>query len=357
MSDPTITLADTLTTSAALDADASPTLAPALYRHSRRETWGLGAVTQHQHDRIEIQFQDGRARVFKKGYYHLLDAVDRPLDVTLGIVRALRGMKGEAPAQSASRSRVPPSIEEQVAFFRELFTDGFASEEYAAQHRGDGRKRPLKRHRDALVATAKEKLDKKVMQRALHGGDFTGLLEAAGEVLARTDLVPVKERKAFLAMDPTHHEPTMNALVALLHGKSALTVRFDAFVSALTRALGEAPSWELVTAFLGALRPSEHVVVRPRVMTVQAAWMAPGLKISSRPMGLLYERFLAMMKRVEAALRDAELEPRDLLDVGDFSWATLRPSARERIFERRRELGIGPSVEGAAAARRDQEAA
>ncbi|MCA9609983.1 MAG: hypothetical protein KC619_30510 [Myxococcales bacterium] len=348
------TLADSLDTSSALEVDASPTLAPALFRHSRRERWGLGAVTQHLHDRIEIQFQDGRARVFKQGYYHLLDAVDRPLDVTLGIVRALRGMNGETPAR-ATRGRVPPSVDEQVGLFRELFEDGFQSEAYAAQHRGDGRKRPLKRHRDALVATAKEKLDKKAMQRALHAGDYDALLEAAGEVLAHTDLVAVKDRKAFLAMDPAHREATMSALVALLHGKSPLTVRFDAFVAALSRALGETPSWELVTIFLGALRPDEHVVIRPNVMTLQAAWMAPGLKMSKRPMGLLYERFLAMTRRVDEALRAAELSPRDLLDVADFSWATLRPAARERIFERRLELGTGPSIEPAA--QREQEAA
>ncbi|MCB9592973.1 MAG: hypothetical protein H6719_09600 [Sandaracinaceae bacterium] len=320
----------------------------ALFRHSRREVWGLGTVVQALDDRLRMQFQDGRTRTFKKGYYHLLDAVDRPLDVTLAIVTALRNMADGGSTPKGAGGRMPPSLEEQIAYFAELFEDGFLSESYAEQHRGDGRKRPLKRHRDAMVTAAAEGLGAKVLQRRLAADEHTAVHAAASSVLALTDLVSAKERKAFAEIDPSHHAAVASSLHALLHGKSKIAVRIDGYVASLERALGEAPSWELTTVLLGAVHPATHLVMRTSPLTLQAAWMAPGLMLSGRPMGLLYERFHAMTMRVDEALREAGHEPRDLLDVCDFMWMTLKPAARERIFERRGAYGVGaPKVAGA----------
>ena len=91
---------------------------PTLFRHMKRESWGLGILQSVMDDRIQMQFQDGRNRSFKKGYYPLLDAVDRPMNIAAGIVDALQSMMPEddrpelnlysaAPSASAAPPRAP----------------------------------------------------------------------------------------------------------------------------------------------------------------------------------------------------------------------------------------------------------
>ncbi len=314
---------------------------PPLLRHSRREQWGLGVMVDRGGDRVNIQFQDGRARTFKEGYYHLFEAVDRRLDVALGIVEALHSMSGQ-PARVAGSRRQPVTLEEQVEHFAALFPEGFRGDDYVEAHRGDERRRPLKRHRDHLVARAAEALSSRAIKKAINASDPAAVLAAAGEVVAATDLVKVAERKRFLDIKKKHHEAVADALFALLHGRSALTPRFDAWVATLERALGAAPSWELATVLVGAAHPDAHVVVRESVFTRQAVFMAPGLTIPSRPMGILYERLLALTVGVRDALVEADLEPRDLFDVQDFMWLTLKPAAQRAIRERRRDAELAP---------------
>lgn len=308
---------------------------PTLFRHTKRESWGLGILQKVMDDRIQMQFQDGRNRYFKHGYYHLLDAVDRPMNVAAGIVDALQQMMPEEDRPELKNRILPPSMDEQVEYLRELFPGGFQDEAYAEHHRGDGRKRPLKRHRDALVARAEKYLSRKILQ-----GDPTEAHKMANKVLTVTGLVGAKERKKFKSIAEEHHEEVISALRALLYGKSKLIGRIDGYVRALEKAMGDTPSWELTTVFLGAVHPKEHVVVRARVLSLQAQWMAPGLLVSDRPMGLLYERLVHMTKGVEELLVEAGLEPRDFLDLHDFMWITLKPAGQKKIMaaRQRRQL-------------------
>lgn len=320
-----------------LDAYESKAAAPTLFRHSLRDKWGLGMVIRKLDDRVHMQFQDGRKRTFVNRFYHLIEAVDRPLDATMGIVSGLRsmfeGMEDDL-LMTNERRKDPVSLDEQILYFRELFEDGFQSQAYAESHRGDGRKRPLKRHRDAAVKKAAEVLPKKAFS-----GDPSDVHAAASKVLNLTDLVPAKERKAFAAIEPEHHEAVATTLRALLYGESKLTNRFDAWVRALERALGEAPSWQLATALPALIAPDEHPAVRIGIYERQAKWMAPGLRTSDRPMGLLYTRLDAMMTAMRERMVEKGLSPRDLLDVRDFMWLTLKPAGRKRIMEIRSAHG------------------
>ncbi len=85
----------------------------------------------------------------------------------------------------------------------------------------------------------------------------------------------------------------------------------------------------------GVAQPDEHIAVKPELFQRQALWMAPGLRCSDRPMGLLYERMRTMALGVRERIEALELTPRDLLDVRDFMWLTLKPAARTRIAEMR----------------------
>ena len=238
--------------------------APVLFRHTKRDVWGLGIVIRKADDRVHMQFQDGRKRTFIDGYYHFLDAVDRPLDITMSIVDGLKsmceGFDDEQRLTNAPRVK-EISLDEQIVYFHEKYEDGFQSAEWTEDHRGDGRKRPLKRHRDPAVAKAKDLLSKAAFKQSpaeIHA--------AAVKVVKMTGLVPAKERKAF--------------------------------------------------------------------------WMAPGLRLPERPMGLLFERLVAMTDATRERMEEKGLKPRDMLDVRDFMWLTLKPAGRKRIMEMRQEARL-----------------
>lgn len=304
-----------------------------LFRHTQREMWGLGIVLARDDDRVKMQFQDGRTRSFANGYYHMLDAVDRPLDLTRSVVNALCSMVDDEAAPRATGPE-PVSFDEQIRFFQAKYPAGFHDAEYMERHRGDGRKKPLKRQRDGLVEKA-VKLQKTQMSKWMKAGEYAEIHKAAKGVANVTDLVAAKERKLFASIGEEHHEMLATSLHALLHGTSKLVARMDGFIRTLTTAMGTAPSWGLASVFLGAVHPEQHVVVRGKVLALQCAWMAPGLSVSDNPMGILYERLANMTKDVKARLGEAGFEPRDMLDVTDFMWATLRPMAQKEILKMR----------------------
>lgn len=310
---------------------------PTLLQHSLREEWGLGIVTKREDDRVHLQFQDGFPRSFKKGYYHLFEAVDRRLDITLGIVDALQSMLGTQKKKTRRVRTV--TLDEQIAYFGDLFEDGFAGEDYLHKHRNDGRSNPLKRHRDGLIDTAKDELGKAKLQRMLQGGNPRSVFEAAAEVVACTDLIKLKERKLFLAMSPKEHAAFANALFSLLHSRASFARRFDDLVAALERGMGKAPSWELATVFMAGLRPDKHTVVRMNTHSRQAEYMAPGLRLTDRPMGIFYERLLQMSTTIRETLEENGYEPTDFFDVFEFMWQTLRPAAQKEIRANAAEAG------------------
>ncbi|MFT5355584.1 MAG: hypothetical protein ACI9KE_002803 [Polyangiales bacterium] len=323
-----------------------------LFRHTRREMWGLGIVLARDDDRVKMQFQDGRTRSFANGYYHMLDAVDRPLDLTRSVVNALCSMVDEEDAPRATGPE-PVSFDEQISFFQSKYAAGFQDVEYSERHRGDGRKKPLKRQRDGLVEKA-VKLQKASMAEWMKAGEYAEIHKAAKGVANVTDLVAAKERKLFASIGEEHHEMFAASLHALLHGTSKLVARMDGFIRTLTTAMGTAPSWGLASVFLGSVHPEEHVVVRGKVLALQCAWMAPGLSVSDNPMGILYERLANMTKEVKARLEAEAFEPRDMLDVTDFMWATLRPMAQKEILKVRRTT---PRLTAAAGDASEQQAA
>lgn len=315
---------------------ANPGL-PSLYHHSKRQQWGLGLIIRHRGDRADLQFQDGRMRTLHLNYKHLLEPVDRPYDLARGLVEALEAMAPDELRPRASRGPAPISLLSQARYFRELYPEGFGGDRYRSDRRNDGRKRALLRHRDALIGAAKKMLSKEAI--AKHRADGGALLvhAAAVKVANRSDLVSAKERRAFAKIDMVHHEGIAVALRALLHGTSPIAQRFDAWVRTLETAMGQTPSWQLATLFLAAFAPEKHFVVQPKTVERQAEFMAPGLRAGTRPMGVLYERLLGMVHSTRERMLDEGLAPRDMMDVREFMWLTLKPKARKWISERAAE--------------------
>lgn len=327
---------DSNLTNQTLEDHTTDAQAPVLYRHSKRDQWGLGIVENRYDDRISLIFQDGRLRRFKSGFYHLLEAVDRPFDVTHRIVTNLESMSGNKKKRASRKSTVKPvSLEEQLGLFETLFNDGFSGEDYLQEHRGDGRKRPLKRHRDEIIERASA-LSKSSFSKMRRAGSYDEIFDVMAAALNATDLISPKERKEFSKIKPTQHEALADALYALLHGGSALHTRFDGFVRALESAMGATPSWALATALLAAVHPEEHILINEKSVAQQALWMAPGVAVGHVPSGVLYERLLGMIAQVRTFLEDSDLHPRDMFDVLNFMLLTLKPAARKKIVSGRR---------------------
>lgn len=310
-----------------------------------RDQWGLGIVEDQFDDRVSLIFQDGRLRKFKIGSYHLLEAVDRPYDVTDRIVSNLESMSGKKKKRAARKATTKPvSLDEQVQFFVGLFEEGFSGGDYTDEHRGDGRKRPLKRHRDAMVEHA-QALGKTSFAKKRREGEYKELFDVMAQTLNSTDLISPKERKGFSKIKPRHHEALADSLYALLHGGSALHARFDGFVRALESAMGATPSWSLATALLAAVHPEEHVVINEKTVAQQALWMAPGVAVGQVPSGVLYERLLSMIGQVRTFLEENALDPRDMFDIVNFMLLTLKPAARKKIVsERRARASVAPAA-------------
>lgn len=66
------------------------------------------------------------------------------------------------------------------------------------------------------------------------------------------------------------------------------------------------------------------------MFSVQAEILDESVRANRRPNGRSYVRLLALARRVEGSLAALGMAPRDLLDVYDFMWTTLRPSARKQ---------------------------
>ncbi|MCA9615585.1 MAG: hypothetical protein KC586_22670, partial [Myxococcales bacterium] len=232
------------------------------------------------------------------------------------------------------RRSEPITLDEQLAYLVVEFPKVFADPGWAEEHRGDGRKRPLKRHRDALIARARRELSEDALKATREKG-ADAVVDGLAKIAKSTSLVGTKEAGELASIDAAHHEAVADALFALLHGKAPLEERFDKWVRALETALGEVPSWQLATLYLGTFDPDRHAVVHPSAFESQARFMSPGLRCGDRPMGVLYERLRTMAREVFDRLSERSLVPRDLLDVHDFMWATLKPAARAEIEEER----------------------
>ena len=114
-------------------------------------------------------------------------------------------------------------------------------------------------------------------------------------------------------------------------GDGPYEARFTRWVDVLSHSDEDRVTWPLATAIQALVQPAQHVAIKPSVFRAQAQWMAPSMPYESTPSGDLYTRMHKMSMEVARRLEKAELPPRDLLDVYDFIWTTLRPKARKLL--------------------------
>jgi len=303
--------------------------APLLYHHTKRPEWGLAIVAWERPEKRAYQFQDGQLRVFKDGFYQFLEEVDLPADQSAEVLASLGRALGRSEKSRASGTRKATALiplSAQIAYFREQFPEGFGDEAWLSGKRGSGAPRRLKRHRDPAVAQAREALDKGVLDDLIAKDEHIKIIEALLAVLTKTDLVSTVKLAPLSNLAEDRQAPVAEALRDLLYGDGAIVPRLTRFNSWLAKG-----SWELVTAPLGLVHPDVHICVRQNVFKQQAQWMAPRMVHSTKPDGPGYERYLSMVGSIAEKLTAEGMPPRDLFDVFDFCYETLRPAVRASL--------------------------
>lgn len=318
----------------------------ALYQHSKRKEWGLALLAWERDGKRGYQFEDGELRIFKEGYYQLLDEVEEvenkaTIIAKLDAKRAGAAKKDDKKKRGgiSSKAEDMPTPGEQVLVFTALFPGGFDDPKWIKDQRGEGG-RALKRHRDHAIKRAQEELAKDSLDALLDAGQSRSVIERACTVLDKTDLVSKAQvdplRKA------SRDTRLAQALRDFLHGTDDVETRFAHLCRALATSTKKPPSWQLATALGSLVHPQEHVCVRPSVFALQALTMAPRLRPSKTPTSMAYVGYVKMSKAVIDQLIADGQTPRDLLDVHDFIWVTLRPAAKEVLEQIRIDAAANP---------------
>ena len=303
----------------AVNSDDTPDQ-DALYRHSKRDKWGVAVFLWERDGKRAFRFADGETRVFKQGFYQLMVPAPAPEDGSAEELRA----KVRASI-SGKKEEIIPTVGDQLILLLKDYPQGFEGEAWRDKHRGGGRR--LKRHRDPAIKQARELLDAERIAGLHKHGDYVGVLDSLVEVMAGTDLVPSAHIAKLKKTRPTQEfAATIRSMTA---NPAEATVR--QLQAGFVGAQGPATSWQLLTAPLALLAPHKHMCVRPSVFGVQGRIVMPRFTPPKRAGEAAYQRYIEVAHMVEDELRELGHPPTDLLDLHDFVWMTLRPAAREEL--------------------------
>lgn len=302
-----------------------------LYRHVKRPQWGVAIKAWERDDTSAYQFEDGQLRKFRKEYEKLLVPADDLGERTDHIRNNLRRVvNAGGPDNGAKVIDAVAPFSEQVELFTRLYPKGFQDPQWIEDHRKtDGS--ALKRHRDPVVKETQESLAEDRCQEAVASGQHEDLAEAIADILASTDLVPISHAKSLRGLDPEEQRIYVESVVDLLHGDREYEERFKDYLNTLQELFEERPSWRIATALPGLMYPQTQTVVRRSAFIRQAGSIAPTARYSKRAKVAAYRNFRRVALGTRERLSAAGHEPRDLLDVYDFVWATLRTSALDHL--------------------------
>jgi hypothetical protein len=318
--------------------DEAPQPTSTLVRHRKRPEWGAAICAWIRQERQAYQFEDGKLRVFKQGWYDRIEEIDLPLNKAATTAARLNRKRGLTALHKMASTFDGISFEDQLRLLGHFYPGGFSGEKWQKEKRGAEQKRRLKRHRDAAVAHAREALSADAIDKMIADEDYDAAWDTIVDVLKSTDLVNTRQMKTLTMLEPDKRETMVKRTRQLLWSDEPYKIRLERFIGALALATGKEPSWQLATALPALVHPKEHICVRPTSMKAQASWMAPRLKWSKVPSAPLYMRLHDMVITVREELTEGDYEPTDMLDIYDFMWTTLRPKAREALKSIKAEM-------------------
>jgi hypothetical protein len=316
-----------------------------VYLHSKRKGWGLAAVAWERNGKRGYVFVDGEERTFAKEYCNLFE----PVRATTPEAQRLLAEVGKPDkastaskngrARKASGKTETRTVDEQIAVFGKLFPDGFVGAPWRKKHRGTGKGRRLKRHRDAAVADARAQLSREAIEALTAEGRTDEVLRRAVAVLEATDLVTKSQLEALRVARAT--TPLVEGLCDYLHEEDPEGKRFGEFARRLGRNTDGRCNWPLFTALRALVQPEAHVCVRTGAIRAQAAILFADVGKDTRITARRYLQYLAIAENLRDRLTAAGMAPTDLIDIYDFMWETTRPAHAELYDEVRAEAAAG----------------
>ena len=301
-----------------------------LYRHETRPEWGLALMAWDSSDKCAFQFDDGKLRIFKKGFHHLM----KPIEVEESVEKRITSELEDTLEATGGRRRQPLKpvypFSDQLRIFEKLYPNGFEGEKWEEKHRGVNGGR-LKRHRERVKNRAQERLSLEELDALIDAGKEEEIVDRAVEVLKLTNLARLGRVKGLDELEGEQRKEAGLRIRDLLHGDDRYGARFRDFLRTLRAGLDKRPSWRLATALPALVHPEEHACVRQSAFRRQAAIFGPSRLYSRRPKRTAYENYRQVAKATKERLEEEGYSPRDLLDVHDFIWATLRPSAKKHL--------------------------
>lgn len=300
-----------------------------LYQHTKRKKWGLAVLAWEQGDKRGYQFEDGKLRVMMHGYFHLLEPIEVPAVRAASLLAHVDLSAAQRQPTQQKRPAAPPmTFEDQLAVFAHFHPGGFAGDDWGKKVRGDGVSKRLKRHLDPAVRDAQEQLSAEKLDELRAAGQGAEVFETVLAILGRSALVQKKQLKPMESLAEERRDSFASALRALLYGDAPFAERLAAYLREIPEA-----GWELATVLPALVHPQNCVCVRPSIFQQQALGLKQRIRHSRAPQADVYSRYEAMARTLREKLVEAEIVPRDNLDVYEFMWTTLRPAAKKTLAE------------------------
>lgn len=312
---------------------------PVLYQHTRRPQWGLAILCGEDKTSRTYQFQDGRTRTFKEGWYELMQPVESAEEETEAIASTLE----KAMDRQITRSRIMErakkegrnifTVSDQVALFRKEYPGGFQDPRYIEEVReGGGGGRRRKKNRQAGIEHAQTVLSAEALDKHIAELQYRAVYDAAIATLSKTDIASTSTDVRPLRRLSEELIPEFAVTLRdLLYGEDPYPDRFGGFLALLEDHEDTHPTWPMATVIQGLVHPQEHYCIKPSVFRQQARWLAPELSYSPSPSASRYMQYHDMAEDLKVRLERAELQPMDNLDIYNFIWETMRPGVRKDL--------------------------
>ncbi len=320
-----------------MSADLEPTQ-PVLYHHIRRPEWGLAILCGEDKTSRKYQFEDGRSRTFKEGFYELMQPAERDEDEAEEIVAKLNQALDRAVTRTRIMERAKKegrnifTVADQLSLFQKQFPGGFQDSRYLEEVREGGGGRRRKKNRQAAVDYANELLGQHIFDELLDRGDYATLFESAIEVLSSTDIASTgADIRPLRKLSDAAVADFIISLRDVLFGEDSYAERFSSFLAGIESNEDTVPTWPMATVIQGLVLPQEHFCIKPSVYRQQARWLAPELSYTPNPTAAQYLAYQAMGDDLRKRLEKAGLKPADNIDVYNFIWETMRPGVRKDL--------------------------
>lgn len=323
-----------MTDASSLNTLSSPDLildhTDGLYVHKKRPQWGMAIMVWESDGKRAYQFQDGERRIFKEGFYDMMQEVDPPQETADEMQKILR-RRLDDPQEHKRAIHTPIKavypFETQLTIFNILYPKGFNGAAWRSEKRGEDAAKVLKRHRDAAIKEARARLSKRRVEQLIEQNCALEVADDALAVMRYTDLVGGSVRNKWASLPDDERAQFGEALAMMLHADNPFPNRLDRFVQTMRKVLGRHPEWRASTVLPALLDPDDVVCIHSSTFRKQAGSIAPKIVYAKHATANSYKHFRKVAREVRTRLIDAGHEPQDMLDVHDFIQTTLRPSA------------------------------